>query len=1027
MKKLIYTFVFVFCFAFVSKAQYVNIPDSNFGKFLIQQYPTCLYKDVNNLYWMDTTCGAVVNESTLDCRNKNISSIEGAKYFKNLIYLHAENNNIDSLPRLPQSLTTVFIQKNKIAKLDLETLNLGYLDASYNNITSVNNLNVSTHLYLNNNKNLQCLSWISNNIYTLYIDSTLIHCLPNKLPKLNKALPAYTMPLCSNTNNPNNCISITSKINLFNIPDTNFGKALIGSYAFGVNLDDSNKYWMDTTYYGIVNRLNFDFRYLLPPNTYSLEGLQFFKNLDELWLSSISITALPNISNSITRLALNYMDNLYKIDKLPTNLRTFNFYSVPLRELPILPNNLKELSSYWTGLYQPPGWDYDVQVKPSHLKTLPNLPSGLQLVAIYSDSLTNLPNLPNSLLELFIKSPLFENLPENLPDSLFSIGLYTSPVKCLPSFKNKGRVIRLNKDSTQMKCITNSNCTLINTSSSQNEIFTIPICNPTNNPNQCHIYPSISGNVFTDNNSNSTKDTNEYYRPFVKLSLNNGQTTYTNLNGNYNITLDTLGSYTLKITPPPFYKAVPDSVNITVTQGNPQIILPDIALQPITVIDSFIVKHVSLNRPRPGFNYALSVGYANMGTVNSTQNNIVSLLFDSSLLHFDSAGLPVQSLSYSSNFGLASFNAGSLVAGQWNIFNTYFTVKPTAPIGDSIFTIAAITYGNTKAMSKDSARIVGSYDPNDKQATPQLSIQQVQNGEYIDYVIHFQNLGTDSAVNIVIADTLSNLLSYSYLQVVGSSHNANLSYSIGNGILYFEFLNIKLPPASVNEPLSHGYIHFRIKALPSLAVGAIIPNKASIYFDYNLPVVTNTATTSIESIITPVRIINYTINAVTENNSIAGIQNKWITGTEVNVSHYTIERSLNGKEFMPVGEVPAQGLTNYSFTDKLSNNYSTVIFYRLKVVDKDGKYFYTSVQSIELKANNNNGLSIYPNPSKGAFTIATQLVKQVIIIDVLGKTVVEKTFNGQQTNFTYQLNKGIYWVKCMMQNGEMKTEKLVIE
>lgn len=57
------------------------------------------------------------------------------------------------------------------------------------------------------------------------------------------------------------------------------------------------------------------------------------------------------------------------------------------------------------------------------------------------------------------------------------------------------------------------------------------------------------------------------------------------------------------------------------------------------------------------------------------------------------------------------------------------------------------------------------------------------------------------------------------------------------------FDNIKLPDSTTNLARSIGYVAFRIKPKSSLAVNDIIRNKASIYFDYNLPIVTNTANT----------------------------------------------------------------------------------------------------------------------------------------------------------------------------------------
>lgn len=61
----------------------------------------------------------------------------------------------------------------------------------------------------------------------------------------------------------------------------------------------------------------------------------------------------------------------------------------------------------------------------------------------------------------------------------------------------------------------------------------------------------------------------------------------------------------------------------------------------------------------------------------------------------------------------------------------------------------------------------------------------------------------------------------------------------------FKFPNVLLPDSGTNQLLSNGYVHYRIKPKTTLQVGDSIPNKAFIYFDFNLPVATNIAITEI--------------------------------------------------------------------------------------------------------------------------------------------------------------------------------------
>ncbi|MBK8876592.1 MAG: T9SS type A sorting domain-containing protein [Bacteroidetes bacterium] len=61
----------------------------------------------------------------------------------------------------------------------------------------------------------------------------------------------------------------------------------------------------------------------------------------------------------------------------------------------------------------------------------------------------------------------------------------------------------------------------------------------------------------------------------------------------------------------------------------------------------------------------------------------------------------------------------------------------------------------------------------------------------------------------------------------------------------FKFNNILLPDSNINEPLSHGYVRYRIQPRTNLVAGTNITNNAAIYFDFNAPILTNTAITKI--------------------------------------------------------------------------------------------------------------------------------------------------------------------------------------
>lgn len=137
--------------------------------------------------------------------------------------------------------------------------------------------------------------------------------------------------------------------------------------------------------------------------------------------------------------------------------------------------------------------------------------------------------------------------------------------------------------------------------------------------------------------------------------------------------------------------------------------------------------------------------------------------------------------------------------------------------------------------------VTGSYDPNDKQGFPTGfgEDHRIEQNVDLDYLIRFQNTGTDTAFTVVIRDNLSEFLDLTTLRPGASSHDYNLEIVNGR-TLKFTFNNILLPDSTTNEPLSHGWVEFQIKQIVDNPIGTVIENRADIYFDGNAPILTNT-------------------------------------------------------------------------------------------------------------------------------------------------------------------------------------------
>jgi uncharacterized repeat protein (TIGR01451 family) len=169
---------------------------------------------------------------------------------------------------------------------------------------------------------------------------------------------------------------------------------------------------------------------------------------------------------------------------------------------------------------------------------------------------------------------------------------------------------------------------------------------------------------------------------------------------------------------------------------------------------------------------------------------------------------------------------------------------PTVNLGDLLTNSASISApSNDISMTNNTFTniqvVVASYDPNEVTEAHGGKIQfnQFSADDYLYYTIHFQNTGTANAINISVEDVLDARIDPASIRMISASHDYILERVNNQLVWKFNFIN--LVGAIQNETLSKGYITFKVKLHPGFAVGDIIPNAASIYFDTNPAIVTN--------------------------------------------------------------------------------------------------------------------------------------------------------------------------------------------
>lgn len=189
-------------------------------------------------------------------------------------------------------------------------------------------------------------------------------------------------------------------------------------------------------------------------------------------------------------------------------------------------------------------------------------------------------------------------------------------------------------------------------------------------------------------------------------------------------------------------------------------------------------------------------------------------------------------------------------------------------------------------------QVTGSFDPNDIQVFPGGTGETncIEIEQDLEYLIRFQNTGTDTAFNVSVYNEISENLDLLSLEIIDVSHNMDLE--ISDRELRFRFDDIYLPDSNVNLLGSNGFIKYRIRQNQENVIGDVIDNEADIYFDFNAPIKTNTAFNTIGDCY--YQEPDSTLSAI--DVSILNLLSPLISGQEEGVGDITIELLNNGPE-----------------------------------------------------------------------------------------------------------------------------------
>jgi uncharacterized repeat protein (TIGR01451 family) len=324
--------------------------------------------------------------------------------------------------------------------------------------------------------------------------------------------------------------------------------------------------------------------------------------------------------------------------------------------------------------------------------------------------------------------------------------------------------------------------------------------------------------------------------------------TFTLSSGHYQL-YPGIGDYVTSLTTylPPHYVVTPDTYHHSFNDiglTNYQ----DFCINPEGLVKDVSISMYPIGDARPGFLASYKLIVKNLGTIALSDK--ITITFNADMMEFRTTNASL--LFTTANTIDLMYDEIQPLA--YRAYDIQFKIlpPPIVNIGDQLELNAnAQPVDDDPTINNNSytltQTVIGSFDPNDILVLEGERIRRDQLDDYLHYLIRFQNTGTASAINVRVENTLDQNLDWSTFEPEDISHRSKIHVENGDQVT-FDFDYINLPDSNADEASSHGYIMYRIKPKSNLSLGDSILNKASIFFDFNLPIVTNTVVTRIEEI-----------------------------------------------------------------------------------------------------------------------------------------------------------------------------------
>lgn len=181
----------------------------------------------------------------------------------------------------------------------------------------------------------------------------------------------------------------------------------------------------------------------------------------------------------------------------------------------------------------------------------------------------------------------------------------------------------------------------------------------------------------------------------------------------------------------------------------------------------------------------------------------------------------------------------------------------------------------------------------------------------------------------------------------------------------------------------------------------------------------------------PVQLVQFTASKTNDGSVLLN----WATSQEVNAGYYDVERSGDRSGWIKMGSVKAKGnsstTTNYNYTDRAPIDGPG--YYRLKMVDLDGKFTYSKIVSTTTAEDNPLPLVIYSNPFSDLIRLKVNVARAqnltMTVSDIVGKTFISKSYQAQAGDnyVNLQPNTGGSGIYILHINGESYNQTVKLE